>query len=98
MFQGSFKPETYWSPHFEKTSNLVFDLHHYYFQYDNSTSENLPTFICADAKASKGDGKFPTFVGEWAIEAGLENDLALRGKNLKAVYAWELVLECQVHQ
>ncbi|KAJ6131100.1 hypothetical protein N7523_001560 [Penicillium sp. IBT 18751x] len=84
MFQGSFKPETYWSPHFEKSSNLVFDLHHYYFQYDNSTSENLPTFICADAKASKGDGKFPTFVGEWAIEAGLENNLALRGKNLKA--------------
>jgi hypothetical protein len=28
MFQGSFKPETYWSPHFEK-SGLVFDLHHY---------------------------------------------------------------------
>lgn len=84
MIQGSFKPETYWSPHFAKGKNLVFDLHHYYWQYDNSTSANLPRFICKDARVSKGDGKFPTFVGEWAVEAGLENELALRGRNLLA--------------
>jgi hypothetical protein len=84
FIQGSFKPETYWSPHFAKGKNMVFDLHHYYWQYDNSTSANLPTFICKDAKASKGDGKFPTFVGEWAMEAGLDNKLALRKRNLVA--------------
>lgn len=84
MFQGSFKPETYWSGHFDARANLVFDLHHYYFQYDNSTSANLPEFICKDARESRGDGKFPTFVGEWAIEAGKENELALRRRNLKA--------------
>ncbi|KAJ5610814.1 hypothetical protein N7510_007533 [Penicillium lagena] len=84
MFQGSFKHEEYWSPHFEREANLVFDLHHYYFQYDNSTSANLPEFLCADARVSAGDGKFPTFVGEWAMEAGAANSLALRGRNLRA--------------
>ncbi|KAJ5637403.1 hypothetical protein N7490_007282 [Penicillium lividum] len=84
MIQGSFKPETFWSPRFNKDENIVFDLHHYYHQYDNSTSENLPTFICADAKVSAGDGKFPTFVGEWAMESGVSNKLALRERNLKA--------------
>ncbi|KAJ5691409.1 hypothetical protein N7488_012144 [Penicillium malachiteum] len=84
MFQGSFKTEMYWSPHFKKGTNLVFDLHHYYHQYDNSTSLNVPEFICADAKVSAGDGKFPTFVGEWAIQTGANNSLALRERNLKA--------------
>lgn len=84
MLQGSFKPETYWSPHFEKNENIVFDLHHYYYQYSNATSANLPTFINKDARESAGDGKFPTFVGEWAIEAGGNNSLALRGKNVNA--------------
>lgn len=84
MFQGSFKTEMYWSPHFDKSTNLVFDLHHYYYQYDNSTSENLPQFICDDARVSAGDGKFPTFVGEWAMETGANNSLALRGRNLNA--------------
>lgn len=84
VIQGSFKPETFWSPRFHKDENIVFDLHHYYYQYDNSTSENLPTFICADAKVSAGDGKFPTFVGEWAMETGGINELALRERNLKA--------------
>ncbi|KAK9853983.1 hypothetical protein MYU51_004613 [Penicillium brevicompactum] len=89
MFQGSFKPETYWSGFFEKERNLVFDAHHYYFQYSNATSVNLPTFICKDAKATKGDGKFPVFVGEWSIEAGGNNTLSLRGDNLKAgISAW----------
>jgi hypothetical protein len=89
MFQGSFKPETYWSGFFEKERNLVFDAHHYYFQYTNATSVNLPTFICKDAADTKGDGKFPVFVGEWAIEAGGNNTLALRGENLKAgLSAW----------
>lgn len=83
MLQGSFKPETYWSGSFNASANIVFDLHHYYWQYPNATSVNLPGFICRDAKASKGDGKFPTFVGEWAIETGGNNSLALREKNVR---------------
>ncbi|KAJ5281861.1 hypothetical protein N7478_007233 [Penicillium angulare] len=89
MFQGSFKTEEYWSPFFEEGTNLVFDLHHYYYQYDNSTSENIMEFLCKDAKASKGDGKFPTFVGEWSIQTGANNSLGLRGKNVReGIEAW----------
>ncbi|KAJ5160506.1 uncharacterized protein N7482_007510 [Penicillium canariense] len=84
MLQGSFKTESYWAPHFDAGANIVFDLHHYYWQYANSTSANLPAFLCADARASAGDGKFPTFVGEWAMETGKANDLTLRTRNLVA--------------
>ncbi|KAJ5895229.1 hypothetical protein N7495_006920 [Penicillium taxi] len=83
MFQGSFHPVTYWSPHFKAGTNLVFDLHHYYF-FGTVTSVDLPTSICSDARASEGDGKFPTFVGEWSIQTGGLNSLALREVNLKA--------------
>jgi aryl-phospho-beta-D-glucosidase BglC (GH1 family) len=89
MLQGSFKTEEYWSPHFDASENIVFDLHHYYFQYAEATSANVTEYICKDAKASAGDGKFPTFVGEWAIETGGENELGLRKKNLQAgLSAW----------
>lgn len=84
MLQGSFKPEKFWSGYFEEDANVVFDLHHYYWQYANSTSSNLPVFICKDARESHGDSKFPTFVGEWAIEAGANNSLALRERNVRA--------------
>ncbi|KAF7720038.1 Glucan 1,3-beta-glucosidase [Penicillium ucsense] len=89
MLQGSFQTEEFWSPHFEASENIVFDLHHYYFQFPQATSANVSTYICGDARASAGDGKFPTFVGEWAIETGGRNELALRGQNLQAgLSAW----------
>ncbi|KAJ6004178.1 hypothetical protein N7499_000248 [Penicillium canescens] len=89
MIQGSFKPERYWSGFFDGGSNIVFDAHHYYFQYENATSANLGTFVCDDARDTVSDGKFPVFVGEWAIEAGGGNQLALRGESLKAgLSAW----------
>jgi hypothetical protein len=89
MVQGSFKPERYWSPFFDAQSNIVFDAHHYYFQYSNATTANLGTFVCDDARDTVSDGKFPVFVGEWAIEAGGANQLALRGEALKAgLSAW----------
>ncbi|KAJ5689687.1 hypothetical protein N7462_004079 [Penicillium macrosclerotiorum] len=84
MFQGSFKAPEFWTPYFDKHANMVIDVHHYYWQYSNSSSANLPAFLCADARASQGDGTFPTFVGEWAMEAGTENELGLRGRNLQA--------------
>ena len=89
MLQGSFKTEMYWSPHFDASENIVFDLHHYYFQYPEATSANVTEYICKDAKESAGDGKFPTFVGEWAMETGGENVLGMRKKNLHAgLSAW----------
>ncbi|KAJ5099066.1 hypothetical protein N7532_006067 [Penicillium argentinense] len=84
MFQGSFKEPEYWTKFFTGDENIVLDLHHYYYPLANATAANLPRFICEDAKSSAGDGTFPTFVGEWSIEAGGANELALRGRNLRA--------------
>ncbi|GJC79845.1 hypothetical protein ColLi_02683 [Colletotrichum liriopes] len=78
MFQGGFRPKTFWSSCFAADSNLVFDAHHYYFAGRPTTSDNLPTFMCEDAKDSIGDGKFPVFVGEWSIQAVSNSVLASR--------------------
>lgn len=82
MFQGSFKGEEFWSGNFSRSENLVFDVHNYYFQGRNTTSLNVPSYVCTDAKATPGDGKFPTFVGEWSIQALYNNSFALRERNL----------------
>jgi hypothetical protein len=90
MFQGSFKGEAYWSPSFDAKSNLVFDVHNYYFAGRPATSANLPSLLCSDAKSSAGDGKFPVFVGEWSIQAATRNTLASRPTNLNTgVAAWK---------
>ncbi|KAF3803130.1 hypothetical protein GCG54_00011799 [Colletotrichum gloeosporioides] len=89
MFQGSFRSESFWSPYFDAGENLVFDEHHYYFAGRPTTSENLPSFICEDAKSSVGDGKFPVFIGEWSIQAVSNNTFASRARNLNSgLYAW----------
>ncbi|KAF5011903.1 hypothetical protein FDECE_2036 [Fusarium decemcellulare] len=89
MLQGGFKGEEYWSPKFEQGANIVFDVHNYYFAGRPTTFANVPTFICSDAKASKGDGKFPVFVGEWSIQAAQNNTFASRSKNLNTgIAAW----------
>ncbi|KXH26485.1 hypothetical protein CSAL01_05408 [Colletotrichum salicis] len=89
MLQGSFRPEPFWSPYFPADANLVFDAHHYYFAGRPTTSENVPTFICEDAKGSISDGKFPVFIGEWSIQAVNNNTFASRAKNLNnGLYAW----------
>lgn len=67
MFQDGFKGESYFSSSFPATANLVFDIHNYYFAGRGATSANEAALICSDAKTSAGDGKFPTFVGEWSI-------------------------------
>ncbi|GKT59958.1 hypothetical protein ColTof4_00100 [Colletotrichum tofieldiae] len=89
MFQGGFRPETFWLSCFAADSNIVFDTHHDYFAGRPTTSDNLPTFMCEDAKDSIGDGKFPVFVGEWSIQAVSNNIFASRANNLNnGLNAW----------
>lgn len=78
MFQDGFKGEPYFSPSFSASANLVFDIHNYYFAGRPVSSSNVTSYICADAKLSAGDGKFPTFVGEWSIQTLLDNKLSKR--------------------
>lgn len=89
VFQGGFRPVPLWSPNFASTTNLVFDVHNYYFAGRGATTANITEYICEDAVNSAGDGKFPTFVGEWSIEAEKENKLAGRAKALNTgLYAF----------
>ncbi|RDW68667.1 putative exo-beta-1,3-glucanase [Coleophoma crateriformis] len=89
MFQASFKPESYWSPRFDASANMVIDTHNYYFYYQPATSSNISDYICADAKSSASDGKFPVWIGEWAIQTQFNNTLESRATNLNnGLYAW----------
>lgn len=89
MFQGSFKGEAFWSSRFPASTNLVFDVHNYYFAGRDTDSDTVHVDICSDAKASAGDGKFPVFVGEWSIETVADNKFANRAKNLNTgLYAF----------
>ncbi|KAJ4311486.1 hypothetical protein N0V94_007927 [Neodidymelliopsis sp. IMI 364377] len=88
MLQGSFKGEPFWSGNFDPSTNIVFDVHNYYFGRP-SDSNNVTSLICADAKTLAGDGKFPVFVGEWAIQTLTDNKFANRAKNLNTgLYAY----------
>jgi len=89
MFQGSFKGEEYWSPSFPAGTNLVFDVHNYYFAGRPTDSTTVYSVICSDAKASAGDGKFPVFIGEWSIQTVANNLFSTRAKNLNTgLYAF----------
>lgn len=89
MLQGSFRPVDFWSPNWPASTNIVFDVHDYYFAGRPSTSANLPTWICQDAVAGKSNGKFPVFVGEWSIQAASANTLGSRARNLNTgLRAW----------
>ncbi|KAL5335825.1 glycoside hydrolase superfamily [Aspergillus crustosus] len=89
MFQGSFRGEAYWSPQIPSNSNVVFDVHHYYFAGRGVTSQTITSFICSDAEESPGDGQFPVYIGEWSIQAELENEFAERGRALNTgLYAF----------
>ncbi|KAG4415043.1 hypothetical protein IFR04_011815 [Cadophora malorum] len=89
MFQGSFKGEAFWSPSFPASTNLVFDVHNYYFAGRPTDSDTVSADICSDAKISAGDGKFPVFIGEWSIQTAADNKFANRKKNLNTgLYAF----------
>lgn len=89
MFQGSFKGEAYWSANFSANTNLVFDVHNYYFAGRPTDSTTVSADICSDAKTSVGDGKFPVFIGEWSIQTASNNLFSTRQKNLNTgLYAF----------
>ncbi|KAL5359422.1 glycoside hydrolase superfamily [Aspergillus floccosus] len=89
MFQGSFRPEEYWSPNFSSDANLVFDVHHYYFAGRAVTPENISATICSDAENGAGDGRFPVYIGEWSIQAEFSNTFAGRRRALNTgLYAF----------
>lgn len=89
MFQGSFRPESYWSSKLPSNANIVFDVHNYYFAGRSVAGSNITEYICQDAEAAAGDGKFPVFVGEWSIQAQLDNTFAGRQKALNTgLYAF----------
>ncbi|CAF3474606.1 unnamed protein product [Fusarium graminearum] len=81
LLQGGFRPVEFWAKNFTANTNIVFDVHHYYFAGRPATSQNLPEFICTDAKAS-AEPKFPVFVGEWSIQATSDNSFSSRAINL----------------
>ncbi|KAL2872153.1 glycoside hydrolase superfamily [Aspergillus lucknowensis] len=86
----SFKLPGYWAGKFSADANLVFDMHNYYFEGRETSSENLPGYILSDAMMKCGDGTFPVFVGEWSIQAAYNNSFALRERNLRVgLEAWE---------
>lgn len=89
MLSDGFKGTEAFSGSFAASTNLVFDIHNYYFAGRSVSSANETVAICSDAKASVGDGKFPTFVGEWSIQAELDNTFSSRAKNLNTgLYAF----------
>ncbi|KAL3489820.1 glycoside hydrolase superfamily [Aspergillus germanicus] len=89
MFQR-FKLPDYLAGGFSRGDNVFFDMHNYYFEGRETSSENLPEFILSDAQNKSGDGTFPVFVGEWSIQAAYNNSFALRERNLKVgLEAWE---------
>ncbi|KAL4868124.1 hypothetical protein BDV12DRAFT_209354 [Aspergillus spectabilis] len=80
----SFKLPEYWSGNFSSSVNIVFDMHNYYFEGRETTSDNLPGYMRSDAETKSGDGRFPVFVGEWSIQAAFNNSLQARERNLRA--------------
>ncbi|KFY17055.1 hypothetical protein V492_00915 [Pseudogymnoascus sp. VKM F-4246] len=89
MFQGSFRGESYWLPQFSESTNLVFDVHNYYFAGRPTDSDTVSVDICSDVKASAGDGKFPVWIGKWSIQTASDNKFANRRKNLNTgLYAF----------
>ena len=82
MFQGSFRPESYWSSKLPSGANIVMDIHNYYFAGRSASGANITEYICQDAEASAGDGKFPVFIGEWSIQTASNNLFSTREGNL----------------
>ncbi|KAF4985531.1 hypothetical protein FGRMN_11172, partial [Fusarium graminum] len=52
--EDGFRPVGFWAKYFAISTNLVFDVHNYYFTGRPTTSDNLPEFICADAEDIAG--------------------------------------------
>ncbi|KAJ5662521.1 uncharacterized protein N7477_010137 [Penicillium maclennaniae] len=70
-------------------TNLVIDTHVYYFAASGVYSQWANGAICGQASVVGGDGKFPVYIGEWALQTLYSNTFRNR-KNLFNTqrYAW----------
>ncbi|KAL2063341.1 hypothetical protein VTL71DRAFT_5146 [Oculimacula yallundae] len=82
MLQDSFRDESFWAPQLPRSANIVIDTHSYYFIGRGLDLKSVPEAMVDDAKNAKGSGTFPVLIGEWSLEAELDNDFKLR----KAVF------------
>lgn len=73
MLQECFCGESFWSSYFNSTANLVIDTHVYYFADSGVYSEYVAPAVCGQAETLAGDGIFPVFVGEWALQVTYNN-------------------------
>jgi hypothetical protein len=89
MLQDCFLGEEHWSPLFPNGTNLVIDTHVYYFAASGVYSQWANGAICGQASVVGGDGKFPVFVGEWALQTLYSNTFANRENLFNTQrYAW----------
>ena len=89
MLQDCFLGEEHWSGLFPSKTNLVIDTHVYYFAASGVYSQWANGAICGQASVVGGDGKFPVYIGEWALQTLYSNTFKNR-KNLFNTqrYAW----------
>ncbi|KAH7053422.1 putative glucan 1,3-beta-glucosidase A [Macrophomina phaseolina] len=90
MLQDCFEGPDYWAPFYDASTNLVIDSHVYYFAASGVYSQYVAPAICGQAAALPGKGKFPVFVGEWALQTAYNNTF----DNRKTIfdtqrYAWQ---------
>lgn len=89
MLQDCFLSEEHWSPYFPAGTNLVIDQHVYYFAASGVYSQWASGAICGQASILPGDGKFPVFVGEWALQTLYSNAFERRQELFETQrYAW----------
>ncbi|RDW64411.1 putative exo-beta-1,3-glucanase (GH5-family) member of the ScExg1-family [Aspergillus mulundensis] len=89
MLQDCFLSEEHWSPYFPSGTNIVIDQHVYYFAASGVYSQWANGAICGQASVLPGDGKFPVFVGEWALQTLYSNAYDRRQELFETQrYAW----------
>ncbi|KAJ5669569.1 hypothetical protein N7462_010639 [Penicillium macrosclerotiorum] len=94
MLQDCFVGEEHWSPYFANGTNLVIDMHVYYFAASGVYSQWATGAICGQASQLGGDGKFPVYVGEWALQTLYSNSYANRKTLFDTQrYAWSYYVQ-----
>jgi hypothetical protein len=89
MMQDCFLGEEHWSPYFPAKTNLVIDTHVYYFAASGVYSQWANGAICGQASVVGGDGKFPVYIGEWALQTLYSNTFKNRMSLFNTQrYAW----------
>ncbi|GAM90450.1 hypothetical protein ANO11243_084940 [Dothideomycetidae sp. 11243] len=89
VMQDCFCGESFWSPYFNTSANLVFDTHVYYFAGSGVYSEYVAPAVCGQAATLAGDNLFPVFVGEWSLQTTYNNTFTNRATIFDTQrYAW----------